>query len=73
MIDYLVNEAQEVMIIDPFAGRTMEGRRYSDGLHQADEAKEGVPVQNESKTSASITYQNMFRMYKKLAGDDRYG
>ncbi|MDG4478505.1 preprotein translocase subunit SecA [Streptococcus parasuis] len=67
-IDYLVNEDQEVMIIDPFTGRTMEGRRYSDGLHQAIEAKEGVPVQNESKTSASITYQNLFRMYKKLAG-----
>lgn len=67
-VDYLVNEAQEVMIIDPFTGRTMEGRRYSDGLHQAIEAKEGVPVQNESKTSASITYQNLFRMYKKLAG-----
>ncbi|MER0123752.1 preprotein translocase subunit SecA [Streptococcus sp. ZJ100] len=67
-IDYLVNEAQEVMIIDPFTGRTMEGRRYSDGLHQAIEAKEGVPVQNESKTSASITYQNLFRMYKKLSG-----
>ncbi len=67
-IDYLVNEEQEVMIIDPFTGRTMEGRRYSDGLHQAIEAKEGVPVQNESKTSASITYQNLFRMYKKLSG-----
>ncbi|HEM6186507.1 preprotein translocase subunit SecA [Streptococcus suis] len=67
-IDYLVNEGQEVMIIDPFTGRTMEGRRYSDGLHQAIEAKEGVPVQNESKTSASITYQNLFRMYKKLSG-----
>lgn len=67
-IDYLVNDAQEVMIIDPFTGRTMEGRRYSDGLHQAIEAKEGVPVQNESKTSASITYQNLFRMYSKLAG-----
>lgn len=67
-IDYLVNEDQEVMIIDPFTGRTMEGRRYSDGLHQAIEAKEGVPVQNESKTSASITYQNLFRMYKKLSG-----
>lgn len=67
-VDYLVNEDQEVMIIDPFTGRTMEGRRYSDGLHQAIEAKEGVPVQNESKTSASITYQNLFRMYKKLAG-----
>ncbi|HEM3576923.1 TPA: preprotein translocase subunit SecA [Streptococcus suis] len=67
-VDYLVNDEQEVMIIDPFTGRTMEGRRYSDGLHQAIEAKEGVPVQNESKTSASITYQNLFRMYKKLAG-----
>lgn len=67
-VDYLVNEEQEVMIIDPFTGRTMEGRRYSDGLHQAIEAKEGVPVQNESKTSASITYQNLFRMYKKLSG-----
>ena len=67
-VDYLVNDDQEVMIIDPFTGRTMEGRRYSDGLHQAIEAKEGVPVQNESKTSASITYQNLFRMYKKLAG-----
>ncbi|HEL1569307.1 TPA: preprotein translocase subunit SecA [Streptococcus suis] len=67
-IDYLVNEDQEVMIIDPFTGRTMEGRRYSDGLHQAIEAKEGVLVQNESKTSASITYQNLFRMYKKLSG-----
>ena len=67
-VDYLVNEDHEVMIIDPFTGRTMEGRRYSDGLHQAIEAKEGVSVQNESKTSASITYQNLFRMYKKLAG-----
>ncbi|MET3644686.1 preprotein translocase subunit SecA [Streptococcus gallinaceus] len=67
-IDYLVNDEQEVMIIDPFTGRTMEGRRYSDGLHQAIEAKEGVPVQNESKTSASVTYQNLFRMYKKLSG-----
>lgn len=67
-VDYLVNEDQEVMIIDPFTGRTMEGRRYSDGLHQAIEAKEGVPVQNESKTSASITYQNLFRMYSKLSG-----
>lgn len=67
-VDYLVNEDQEVMIIDPFTGRTMEGRRYSDGLHQAIEAKEGVPVQNESKTSASITYQNLFRMYTKLSG-----
>ncbi len=67
-IDYLVNDNQEVLIIDAFTGRTMPGRRYSDGLHQAIEAKEGVQVQNESKTSASITYQNLFRMYKKLAG-----
>lgn len=67
-IDYVVSEDQEILIVDQFTGRTMEGRRYSDGLHQAIEAKEGVPIQDESKTSASITYQNMFRMYKKLAG-----
>ncbi len=67
-IDYVVSESQEILIVDQFTGRTMEGRRYSDGLHQAIEAKEGVPIQDESKTSASITYQNMFRMYKKLAG-----
>lgn len=67
-IDYVVSEDQEILIVDQFTGRTMEGRRFSDGLHQAIEAKEGVPVQDESKTSASITYQNMFRMYKKLAG-----
>ncbi|MCB4956826.1 preprotein translocase subunit SecA [Streptococcus mutans] len=67
-IDYVVSEEQEILIVDQFTGRTMEGRRFSDGLHQAIEAKEGVPIQDESKTSASITYQNMFRMYKKLAG-----
>ncbi|MGT2756198.1 preprotein translocase subunit SecA [Streptococcus ovuberis] len=67
-IDYVVSDQQEILIVDQFTGRTMEGRRYSDGLHQAIEAKEGVPIQDESKTSASITYQNMFRMYKKLAG-----
>lgn len=67
-IDYVVSATQEILIVDQFTGRTMEGRRYSDGLHQAIEAKEGVPIQDESKTSASITYQNMFRMYKKLAG-----
>ncbi|MGT2784270.1 preprotein translocase subunit SecA [Streptococcus merionis] len=67
-VDYVVSENQEILIVDQFTGRTMEGRRYSDGLHQAIEAKEGVPIQDESKTSASITYQNMFRMYKKLAG-----
>ncbi len=67
-IDYVVSEEQEVLIVDQFTGRTMEGRRYSDGLHQAIEAKEGVPIQDETKTSASITYQNLFRMYKKLSG-----
>lgn len=67
-IDYVVSEEQEILIVDQFTGRTMEGRRYSDGLHQAIEAKEGVPIQDESKTSASITYQNLFRMYKKLSG-----
>ena len=67
-IDYVVSEDQEILIGDQFTGRTMEGRRYSDGLHQAIEAKEGVPVQEETKTSASITYQNLFRMYKKLSG-----
>jgi len=64
-IDYVVSEDQEILIVDQFTGRTMEGRRYSDGLHQAIEAKEGVPIQEETKTSASI---NLFRMYKKLSG-----
>ncbi|HFZ6648524.1 TPA: preprotein translocase subunit SecA [Streptococcus agalactiae] len=67
-IDYVVSEEQEILIVDQFTGRTMEGRRFSDGLHQAIEAKESVSIQEESKTSASITYQNMFRMYHKLAG-----
>lgn len=67
-IDYVVSEEEEILIVDQFTGRTMEGRRYSDGLHQAIEAKEGVPIQDETKTSASITYQNLFRMYKKLSG-----
>ncbi|HEQ3063687.1 TPA: preprotein translocase subunit SecA [Streptococcus pyogenes] len=67
-IDYVVSGDGEILIVDQFTGRTMEGRRFSDGLHQAIEAKEGVRIQEESKTSASITYQNMFRMYKKLAG-----
>ncbi|VKM21191.1 preprotein translocase subunit SecA [Streptococcus pneumoniae] len=67
-IDYVVSEEQEILIVDQFTGRTMEGRRYSDGLHQAIEAKEGVPIQDETQTSASITYQNLFRMYKKLSG-----
>ena len=67
-VDYVVSEEQEILIVDQFTGRTMEGRRFSDGLHQAIEAKEAVPIQEESKTSASITYQNLFRMYKKLSG-----
>ncbi|CCI82757.1 preprotein translocase subunit SecA [Lactobacillus hominis] len=66
-IDYVVQNG-EVMIVDSFTGRVMEGRRYSDGLHQAIEAKEGVKIQEESKTQATITYQNFFRMYKKLSG-----
>ena len=66
-IDYVVDEGQ-VKIVDGFTGRIMEGRRYSDGLHQAIEAKEGVEVENESKTMATITYQNFFRMYRKLSG-----
>ena len=65
--DYVVQN-DEVMIVDSFTGRIMEGRRFSDGLHQAIEAKEGVTIQEESKTMANITYQNLFRMYKKLAG-----
>ena len=66
-IDYVVQDG-EVMIVDSFTGRVMEGRRYSDGLHQAIEAKEGVKIQEESKTQATITYQNFFRMYNKLSG-----
>lgn len=66
-VDYIVRD-KKVMIIDEFTGRIMDGRRYSDGLHQAIEAKENVPIKNENQTLASITYQNFFRMYKKLAG-----
>jgi preprotein translocase subunit SecA len=66
-IDYVVQE-NKVMIVDQFTGRIMDGRRYSDGLHQAIEAKEGVEIEDETKTMASITFQNFFRMYKKLAG-----
>ena len=65
--DYVVRDG-EVLIVDSFTGRVMEGRRYSDGLHQAIEAKEGVKIQEESRTQATITYQNFFRMYKKLSG-----
>lgn len=66
-IDYVVKDGQ-IIIVDEFTGRLMEGRRFNQGLHQAIEAKEGVQIQNESKTLASITFQNYFRMYKKLSG-----
>jgi preprotein translocase subunit SecA len=66
-VDYVVQD-DEVLIVDQFTGRIMKGRRFSEGLHQALEAKEGVTIQNESKTMATITFQNYFRMYKKLAG-----
>jgi preprotein translocase subunit SecA len=66
-VDYIVKEGQ-VVIVDEFTGRTMEGRRYSDGLHQALEAKENVKIERENQTLASITFQNYFRMYDKLAG-----
>ncbi|MDK8174776.1 preprotein translocase subunit SecA [Staphylococcus sp. HMSC072B07] len=66
-VDYMVTDG-EVLIVDQFTGRTMPGRRFSEGLHQAIEAKEGVQIQNESKTMASITFQNFFRMYNKLSG-----
>lgn len=66
-IDYVVQEGK-VLIVDQFTGRIMDGRRYSDGLHQAIEAKEAVEIEDETKTMATITFQNYFRMYKKLAG-----
>jgi len=66
-VDYIVQEGQ-IVIVDEFTGRTMPGRRWSEGLHQAVEAKEGVPVQNENQTLASITFQNYFRLYTKLSG-----
>ena len=65
--DYVVSDG-EVLIVDSFTGRVMQGRRFSDGLHQAIEAKEGVQIQEENKTMANITYQNLFRMYNKLSG-----
>ena len=65
--DYLVKDNQ-VVIVDEFTGRMMEGRRFSDGLHQAIEAKENVQIQNENQTLASVTFQNYFRMYPKLSG-----
>jgi preprotein translocase subunit SecA len=66
-VDYIVRDG-EVIIVDEFTGRTLSGRRWSDGLHQAVEAKEGVPIQRENQTLASITFQNYFRLYKKLSG-----
>ncbi len=66
-VDYIVRDG-EVVIVDEFTGRTLAGRRWSEGLHQAVEAKEGVPIQRENQTLASITFQNYFRLYKKLAG-----
>ncbi|WP_256646256.1 preprotein translocase subunit SecA [Thermomonas paludicola] len=66
-VDYIVRDG-EVIIVDEFTGRTLPGRRWSDGLHQAVEAKEQVPVQRENQTLASVTFQNLFRMYKKLSG-----
>ena len=66
-VDYVVKDG-EVIIVDEFTGRLMPGRRWSDGLHQAVEAKEGVKIANENQTLASVTFQNFFRMYKKLAG-----
>src|SRR5690606_34139838 len=66
-VDYVVKDGQ-VIIVDEFTGRLMFGRRYSDGLHQAIEAKEGLKIERETQTLATITFQNYFRMYKKLAG-----
>lgn len=67
-VDYIVSDKGEVVIVDEHTGRTMQGRRWSDGLHQAIEAKEGVKIQNENQTLASITFQNYFRLYNKLSG-----
>ncbi|WP_100752125.1 preprotein translocase subunit SecA [Vibrio salilacus] len=67
-VDYIINEEGEVVIVDEHTGRTMPGRRWSEGLHQAVEAKEGVKIQNENQTLASITFQNYFRLYEKLSG-----
>ncbi len=70
--DYVVKDG-EVIIVDEFTGRLMPGRRWSDGLHQAVEAKEGVKIESENQTLATVTFQNYFRMYKKLGGHDRHG
>jgi preprotein translocase subunit SecA len=66
--NYIIDENKEIIIVDEFTGRTMQGRRWSDGLHQAVEAKEGVPIKDESQTLASITYQNLFLLYQTLSG-----
>ena len=71
-VEYIVTGG-EVKIVDEFTGRVLEGRRYSEGLHQAIEAKEGVRIKEENQTLATITIQNYFKMYEKLAGHDRYG
>src|SRR6185436_17102630 len=67
-VNYLVTDEGKVLIIDEFTGRVLPGRRWSDGLHQAVEAKELVPIQEETRTMATITFQNLFRIYKKLSG-----
>jgi preprotein translocase subunit SecA len=67
-VDYIVDEIGKVKIVDEFTGRVLDGRRWSDGLHQAVEAKEGVPIENENQTLATVTYQNYFRMYHRLSG-----
>lgn len=67
-VDYMVNDAGEIVIIDQFTGRLMPGRQFSEGVHQAIEAKEGVKINEETRTMATITFQNLFRMYKKIAG-----
>jgi len=67
-VEYVVNEKQEIVIVDQFTGRMLPGRAYSDGLHQAIEAKEGCPIKQETSTLATITYQNFFRLYHKLSG-----
>ena len=72
-VNYLVTEDGKVLIIDEFTGRVLPGRRWSDGLHQAVEAKENVRIQEETRTMATITFQNLFRLYKKLSRHDRHG
>ena len=66
-VDYVVDGEQKIIIVDPFTGRLMQGRQFSDGLHQAIEAKEGVKINEETRTMATITFQNLFRMYAKIS------